>query len=188
MTIEPPAAQLVHELGTLPKHGAEYVWAIDPGPERSGVVLLEVAGAMRIAVRGTVADAELLPMLELAAKRGRASTVALERIDSYGMPVGAEVFATIFYSGRIADRLTRYGVKIALVPRRVVKLHLCGSVAAKDQNIRSALIDRFGSSKAAAIGGKRSPGPLYGVTGDAWAALAVGVALADGAPAAWLPW
>ena len=39
------------------------------------------------------------------------------------------------------------------------------------------LLDRFGGSSA--IGLKRSPGPLYGVSKDVWSALAVAVTYAD---------
>ena len=54
-----------------------------------------------------------------------------------------------------------------------MKLTLCGDARAKDPNIRAALIDRWGGSKAAAVGTKKSPGPLYGFKSDMWAALAV---------------
>lgn len=59
------------------------------------------------------------------------------------------------------------------LPRRAVKLALCGDSRAKDANIRQALIDRFGGS--AAIGRKAAPGPLYGISRDVWSALAIAV-------------
>ena len=59
-----------------------------------------------------------------------------------------------------------------------MKLNLCGNPRAKDANIRQAIIDRFGG-KAAAIGTKKNPGPLYGVSGDVWAAIAVGLTWQD---------
>jgi hypothetical protein len=45
---------------------------------------------------------------------------------------------------------------------------------AKDANIRQALIDIYGGNDKA-IGNKKTPGPLYGIKGDLWAALAVAV-------------
>jgi hypothetical protein len=66
----------------------------------------------------------------------------------------------------------------ALMPRKDVKLHLCGQTRAKDSNIRAALIDRFGG-KEKAIGKKASPGPLYGLKADAWQALALAVTWLD---------
>ncbi len=60
-----------------------------------------------------------------------------------------------------------------MLPRRAVKLALCGDSRAKDANIRQALIDRFGGS--AAVGRKAAPGPLYGISRDVWSALAIAV-------------
>ena len=51
-----------------------------------------------------------------------------------------------------------------------MKLQLCRDSRAKDANIRQALIDRYGGPGAIKKGG-----PLYKVSKDAWAALAVGV-------------
>jgi hypothetical protein len=62
--------------------------------------------------------------------------------------------------------------------RADVKLHLCNSHRAKDKNVRQALIDLYGPTKEAAIGRKASPGPLYGLAGDGWAALGVAVTAA----------
>jgi hypothetical protein len=104
--------------------------------------------------------------------------LVIEQVASYGMPVGAEVFETVFWSGRFAE---------ASVPRRVHRItrkaivtHLCGSARAKDSNVRQALIDRFGGTDA--IGRKATPGPLYGVTRDVWAALAVAICYVEAPP------
>jgi hypothetical protein len=64
------------------------------------------------------------------------------------------------------------------VKRIEVKSHICHSAKANDANIRQALIDRY-NGKDAAIGKKAKPGPLYGVSGDMWAALAVGLTVLD---------
>ncbi|HBC95047.1 MAG TPA: hypothetical protein DCZ10_19680, partial [Pelotomaculum sp.] len=60
------------------------------------------------------------------------------------------------------------------VYRKDEKINLCGSMRAKDGNIRQALIDRFGI-----VGTKKSPGWFYGVSKDVWAAIAVGVTYYD---------
>ena len=91
------------------------------------------------------------------------------------MPVGREVFETVYWIGRFAQ--AAQPVEHTLVSRGAVKMHLCGSKRAKDSNIRQALIDRFGGS--AAIGRKADPGPLYGISGDVWSALAVAVTWYD---------
>ena len=99
--------------------------------------------------------------------------VVIEKIESYGMAVGAEVFDTVWWAGRFAEAASR--VPVVMLPRRAVKLALCGDSRAKDANIRQALIDRYGG-KERAIGTKATPGPLHGIAKDVWAALAVGIA------------
>jgi hypothetical protein len=93
------------------------------------------------------------------------------------MAVGCfEVFETVYWSGRFAEA---YGAaRVDRVPRLKVKLHLCHDSRAKDGNIRQAILDRFGG-KDQAIGRKAAPGPLYGIAGDVWAALALAIAWWD---------
>lgn len=93
----------------------------------------------------------------------------IEEIASYGMPVGREVFQTVRWSGRFEEA---YG-KARYIPRLNVKMHICKSPKANDSTIRQALIDRFGPGREKAIGTKKNPGPLYGISGDQWAALAL---------------
>jgi len=97
--------------------------------------------------------------------------VAIERVESFGMPVGVEVFETVRWAGRFEEACRP--LPVVLVPRRAVKLALCGDSRAKDANIRQALLDRFGGS--AAVGRKAAPGPLYGIHRDVWSALAIAV-------------
>jgi hypothetical protein len=97
----------------------------------------------------------------------------IEEIASYGMPVGREVFQTVFWAGRFAQAWSP--APFVLLPRRAVKLALCGSSRATDATIRQALIDRYGPGREKAIGSKKAPGPLYGLKKDLWSALALGV-------------
>ena len=149
--------------------------ALDPGPEKTAYVLydtvderpIECAHVPNSVVRGYL-------------RWSRADALAIEAIASYGMAVGAEVFSTCIFVGRFAEiwDSTHFPDAARLLYRREVKLHLCGSAKAKDPNVRQALIDKWGG-KDAAIGKKASPGPLYGLTGDCWAALAVAVTAAE---------
>jgi len=110
-----------------------------------------------------------------------ADILAVEMIASYGMPVGAEVFETCVWVGRFEQAWLHYrsGRPAPMrILRKDVKTHLCGTMKAKDGNIRQALIDRYGG-KAAGIGLKATPGPLYGFSGDMWAALGVAVTAAE---------
>jgi len=97
---------------------------------------------------------------------------AIEKIQSFGMPVGGEIFDTVFWSGRFWEAAT-CKTKIA-IPRITIKNHICHTSRAKDSNIRQAIIDMYGG-KAKAIGLKKTPGPLYGFKADLWAALAVAI-------------
>jgi len=157
------------------------ILAIDPGSEDSAYVVYDLEAARPVEFQ-KVRNGELLSRVRGAptsATRWQHIThVAIEMIASYGMPVGREVFETCVMIGRFIEA---WPIEHTLVYRRDVKLHLCGQARAKDPNVRQALIDRFGPGKDKAIGTKKQPGPLYGVTSDVWAALAVAVTFADGA-------
>lgn len=104
--------------------------------------------------------------------------LAVEMIASYGMPVGREVFETCLWIGRFIEAWESRGGKYRLVYRKDVKLFHCETTRANDANIRASLIDRYGPGKERAIGKKANPGPLYGVKGDEWSALAVALTVA----------
>jgi hypothetical protein len=63
---------------------------------------------------------------------------------------------------------------VALIPRSDVKRHICGDPSARAASVREKLIDRFGSP-----GTSYEPGPLHGINGDLWAALALAVTIHD---------
>lgn len=150
------------------------ILAIDPGTTQSGWVLYECG---KVIDSGVMGNAELCSRIAVDAfGLSTADHVAVEMVASYGMAVGKETFRTVWWAGRFAEAWRQKAGKIPVeVYRQEVKLHLCKSPRAKDANIRQALIDMYGGSKEAAIGKKATPGPLYGVTSHAWAALAVAV-------------
>lgn len=144
--------------------------AMDPGNEESALIELDdelrpvwSMKANNIVIRERIYRARLRDL--------PASHLAIEMIASYGMPVGREVFETCLWIGRFVEA---WCSAYTLVYRREVKSFMCGNSKAKDSNIRQAVLDRYGG-KNAAIGNKKTPGPLYGLTGDLWQALAVGV-------------
>lgn len=98
--------------------------------------------------------------------------VAIERVASYGMPVGADVFETVWWTGRMHEWYDGHlvGQTMMRPTRKEIVLHLCNSPRASDANVRQALIDRLGPP-----GTKKSPGMTYGISRDRWAALAVAV-------------
>ena len=97
--------------------------------------------------------------------------MVIEQIRCYGMPIGQTTLDTVFWSGRFWES---WKGDRHLMPRLEVKKHLCHNGSAKDSNIRQALIDRFGPP-----GVKESPGLLYGVKKDIWAAMAIAVTWMD---------
>jgi len=152
------------------------VLAIDPGTRESGVV---VYSRRRVTMSAIMDNEELLVALrgphELHSHLSEGSHLAIEMIASYGMPVGADVFQTCVWIGRFIEG---WSLPHTLVFRKDVKMCLCGTMKAKDANIRQALIDRFeptGGGKTPQIGTKKQKGPLFGVKAHAWAALAVAV-------------
>lgn len=151
------------------------ILAIDPGTALSGWV--NYCGG-RVEGSGLMENGDLLQHLREA---DWAQVVAIEMVASYGMAVGAEVFRTVWWTGRFADAWSvRSGNLPIEVFRKDVKLHLCGTAKAKDKNIRQALIDLYGGEggKEAAVGRKGNEGPLYGVRSHAWPALAVAITAA----------
>jgi len=146
--------------------------AIDPGNEQSALIELDdyprpVPGLPF----GKYSNETARQKLNAARFRANPPThLAIEMIAHMGMPAGRELFETAMWVGRFVEC---WGGPFTLVYRNEVKLHICGTGRAKDSNIRQALIDRYGGDRA--IGNKKTPGPLYLVSGDVWQALAVGV-------------
>jgi hypothetical protein len=139
--------------------------AIDPGTHKSAWVRLdEDSTLLEFGYDDNYELLSKLPELD-------ADAIAIEMIASYGMPVGKEVFETCVWIGRFIER---WQDLYTLIPRKTVTKTLCNDPRAKDANVRMELINRYGPGKGTAIGKKSSPGPLYGVSGDVWAALAVG--------------
>ena len=170
---------------------------IDPGPVSSAFVTL-ANGALvhwqiqknddlRIFLRSGVATAD---------------AVAIEVMQGYGMPVGGEVLTTQLWAGRFIEAYSEWGDMLQ-VTRTAVKGNLCRSGSGGDDNVRAALIERFGGTSVA-IGGKKcrackaaktkmkscvvcdgtgleSPkGALHGMTGsDVWSALAIAITAFD---------
>ncbi len=150
------------------------ILAIDPGTTQSAYVILDKD--LHPESFDILQNEVLLASIPELAKK--VDAMAIEMIASYGMPVGAETFETVFWIGRFWQEAWAAGLgTIEKVGRMEVKLNLCHSTKAKDANIRQALIDRFGE-----VGTAKNPGFFYGVKSHIWAAVAVGVTYADRLP------
>jgi hypothetical protein len=135
--------------------------AIDPGNSHSALIVLN---GLEIRHRLYAENAVVRAYLQ---QRAPQDHMAIEMIASYGMAVGREVFDTCVWIGRFIET---WGGPFDQVFRMDVKMALCHDSRAKDPNIRQALLDLYGGREAT-----RKGGALHGITGDLWAALAVGV-------------
>ncbi len=166
-----------------------HVLGIDPGSRLSAFVgINRLHGS--VVVSGKVPNGELLGWLRdgslLTVLGGSLGTaVVIENIaPRFGLNVGWETLDTARWTGRYQEALLP--VVAVLLERSAVLSHL-GVVTrgpnktTADAGVRAALIDRYGGheGKDAAIGRKAAPGPLYGLTADRWAALAVAVTWHD---------
>lgn len=150
--------------------------AIDPGPTESGFVLLDKNNIPLS--KGKVDNQEVLDLC-----KGHLGQLAIEKIASYGMPVGQEVFETCVISGRFIQAYidNPFWPQLATIfrpTRKEIVNWLCGTSKATDSNVRRALLDLYpmtGGGKTPQIGTKALPGPLYGFSKDMFAALAVGL-------------
>lgn len=144
------------------------VLAIDPGTHRSAWVLFD---SRREPANFGIDDNEAL-VQDIARNLFAVDRIVIEKVESFGMAVGAEVFETVRWAGRFEQ--AAQPAPVVRIGRKAVKLALCGSPRAKDPNIRQAVIDRFGGSEAIKKGGV-----LHGASKDVWAALAVGLTYLD---------
>jgi len=138
------------------------ILGIDPGTEQSGFVVWD----------NGVIEADTIPNFELLSRLidnhfGGVEVCGIEMVASYGMAVGKEVFETVYWIGRYYERARRNFTTVRVF-RKDIKIHLCGTTKAKDANIRQALLDKHGQT-----GTKKNRGPLYGISGHLWSALAV---------------
>lgn len=150
------------------------ILAIDPGNIESGYAVIQMP-EFELIEFGKVKNEELLYYIEdRFVYDTTIDAIAIEMVASYGMAVGKSVFDTCVWIGRFTQALANDGVDY--VYRKDEKMCLCGSMKAKDSNIRQALIDRYAKHDFKnGKGVKKNPDIFYGVSKDVWQAIAVGV-------------
>lgn len=151
--------------------------SIDPGPEISGWIITDNKPLPTIFDFGVSETTALVKYIQN--DKYKCKQLAIEAIASYGMAVGASVFETCYKIGQIiqafggADQTDCYKIY-----RKSVKLAICQTVKAKDNNIRQAILDMYpatGGGKVPQKGTMKQPGPLYGISSHTWSALAVAI-------------
>jgi hypothetical protein len=151
------------------------ILGIDPGPERCGVVVY--CTTERRCIFAKVLDTEplLFRRFKSLVKLHAVELVGIERVQSYGI-AGGSLLRTSEVVGRLWQSAIALEVAMRLVYRREVLSALdVGGRGNRDSLVRARLIDMHGGTRAAAVGRKASPGPLYGVSSHAWSALAVAI-------------
>ena len=145
------------------------VLAIDPGDIQSGFCVLDSETLRPIRV-GKELNATCLLMVQVE----RYDLLVIERVASYGMPVGREVLETCEWVGRYTQAAT---APVGYIYRKEVVLHICNSPRGNDATIRRALIDRFAThDRTNGKGNKKHPDFFFGFRADMWAAYAAGLA------------
>lgn len=143
------------------------ILAIDPAPTESGYCIMDEF-TYKAFEKGKVSNEEL----SLIVKKGEYGVLVIEMIKNMGMSaLGQDIFHTCVWIGRFIEMSPR---PYEYVYRHEEKMNICGSMKAKDSNIRQALIDRFGE-----VGTKNNPGWFYGFKADLWSAYAVGCTYLD---------
>lgn len=150
------------------------LFAIDPGNVQSAFVVVDENYAIHYKEKNE-------NQIVLEWMQGfHPDKVIIEKIASYGMAVGREVFDTCIWIGRFTQAAITLGIPVEYIFRHEEKLAICHSPNAGDTNIRRALIDRFAKHDLKnGKGTKKTPDFFYGFKADIWAAFAVAVTFLD---------
>lgn len=144
------------------------VLALDPGDTQTGYCFID-SETLRPIRFGKEDNQSVLLLVQLEAY----DLLVSERVASYGMAVGRNVFETCEWVGRYTQASH---APVVYIYRQEEKLHICHDSRAKDSNIRRALIDRFAQHDLKnGRGTKKKPDWFYGFKKDVWAAYAAGI-------------
>ncbi len=155
------------------------ILAIDPGNTQSGFCLMNEVNCYPVNI-GKKPNAEVRDYLKYLFHTLKIDAMAIEMVESFGMPVGMEVFDTCVAIGRFVQMAEEYGWHVQYIYRKDEKMNLCQSMKANDTTIKRALVDRFAAGEPNyGKGTKSDPGWFYGFARDMWSAYAVGVTYVD---------
>ena len=145
------------------------ILSLDVGTEESAYCLIDSSNYKPLKF-GKIDNNELLEIV----KTENYDKMIYEEFQCYGMPIGVSTITSITWNGRYIQSALDRNKPVEYIYRKEEKINLCGSMKAKDSNIRQALIDRFGE-----VGTKNNQGFFYGFKKDIWAAFAVGCTYLD---------
>lgn len=161
------------------------VLGLDPSEKRVGLVVYDTG--LRVALASAVLPLEDALRIVRAGQVGaedpvrmrgdllsaRWSVVVVERFRSQGK-INSDIIRGIEASGMLFEA-ARAGIVEGGSVDWLFRLDVCRELHVSGKGKDSQIIDRccemHGGSRSVARGLKKSPGPLYGVSGDAWQAL-----------------
>jgi len=153
----------------------KYILAIDPGSTESGFVLWGGQSNSSPTKFGKVENREIIKELGRMFYR---FDLVIERVASYGMPVGKTTFDTVEWIGRFTQNfidLGHYEKDVYYYTRAEIKMLNCHKVqGVNDSVLRQRMIDLYApDTRNYGKGSKDDPGFFYGFKSDVWQAFAL---------------
>lgn len=151
------------------------ILCLDVGTKDSGFCLVDFETYKPLKF-GKINNEELLSIV----KNENYDVLVYEEFQCYGMPIGSSTIISITWNGRYIQSALDRRKDTKSILRREEKIEICGSMRAKDTNIRHALIDRFAKHDFnSGKGTKANPDWFYGFKADVWSAYAIAVTYID---------
>jgi len=155
---------------------------IDPGNRHSAYTIYD-GGRDKLIKFDKIENAELKDDIYHLQDFYYVESIFIEGVQSYGMPVGKDVFETCYYIGRLQETIERIDVPYrptqVLIHRSDIKMFWCHKTAkVKDSNITVAIVDHFDPQRIYGKYGKgvkKNPGPLFGMAADCWSSTAIAI-------------
>jgi hypothetical protein len=157
------------------------ILSIDPGPILSAFIIYDTETKTPFIDQAGICVNELMVKFVRAYAEGSTSILSVEMVASYGQRVGQTVFETCVWIGRFIQAWEETSGKrwIKVYRRKDVFAHLCPEGKPNDGAVSIAIANRYGGNVKTAKGTKKNPGPLYGLKGDMFSALAVAITTAE---------
>lgn len=169
--------EMSHRQILCPSNG---IVAIDPGPEKTGVLSISKFENVGGVIFPRVDYNVHIPNIDVTALNSDFSpNVVIEMPEPRGMPVGKDVFDTIYWAGRFTQHFKSIHCDVYHMNPRGIKIAICGVAKAKDPSIREAILDILDPNRVYGKygrGKKGANGPLYGIVDHSFACMRMAIA------------
>lgn len=152
-----------------------YILGIDPGTTETAYCLVKILADKFSIVEFKKAENYIVFMDVEMIIHEYHPEVAIEHLESFGMPVGKSVFETAYYIGELTQLCKHNNTDVYRIYRHDEKNQICHSVKANDGTIKQALVDIFAEHPEVnhGKGTKNHPDFFYGMKADCWSAFAI---------------